>query len=151
MDKIRICLLKIMPAKGDLAGNMLKLENVLQQVPASGIDVLVTPVGDRNVVEEMRRNGYCFGGEQSGHIVFLEHNTTGDGIISALQVLAREAVEAAPEVQVVAGVEVLVEGDLLQDHLLLHVEVVVSQGRAHDVAQQVQHSAASLISGVLYL
>jgi len=43
MPKIRVCLLKIMPAKGDLAGNMRKLENVLQQVPASGVDVLITP------------------------------------------------------------------------------------------------------------
>ena len=54
----------------------------------AGGKVIKTDVGDRYVVEEMRRNGYCFGGEQSGHIVFLEHNTTGDGIISALQILA---------------------------------------------------------------
>ena len=47
-----------------------------------------TDVGDRYVVEEMRRNGYRFGGEQSGHMVFFDHNTTGDGMISALQVLA---------------------------------------------------------------
>jgi phosphoglucosamine mutase len=47
-----------------------------------------TAVGDRYVVEEMRQNGYNFGGEQSGHLVFLEHNTTGDGILAALQVLA---------------------------------------------------------------
>jgi len=54
----------------------------------AGGRVIKTDVGDRYVVEEMRRNGYCFGGEQSGHMIFLEHNTTGDGIISALQVLA---------------------------------------------------------------
>ncbi len=47
-----------------------------------------TPVGDRYVVELMRKKGYGFGGEQSGHLVFLEHATTGDGVISALQVLA---------------------------------------------------------------
>jgi phosphoglucosamine mutase len=47
-----------------------------------------TAVGDRYVVEEMRQNGYTFGGEQSGHLIFLEHNTTGDGILAALQVLA---------------------------------------------------------------
>ncbi len=46
-----------------------------------------TNVGDRYVVEEMRRKGYSFGGEQSGHLIFLEHNTTGDGILAALQVL----------------------------------------------------------------
>jgi phosphoglucosamine mutase len=45
-------------------------------------------IGDRYVVEEMRRGDYTFGGEQSGHLVFLEHATTGDGTIAALQVLA---------------------------------------------------------------
>ncbi len=47
-----------------------------------------TQVGDRHVVEEMRRKDYNFGGEQSGHLIFLEHNTTGDGILAALQLLA---------------------------------------------------------------
>jgi len=47
-----------------------------------------TDVGDRYVVEEMRRGGYNLGGEQSGHMIFFEHNTTGDGILSALQLLA---------------------------------------------------------------
>lgn len=54
----------------------------------AGGQVVKTDVGDRYVVEEMRRHGYCFGGEQSGHLVFMNHNTTGDGMISALQVLA---------------------------------------------------------------
>lgn len=47
-----------------------------------------TAVGDRYVVEEMRAHGYNFGGEQSGHLVFSEHATTGDGVVAALQVLA---------------------------------------------------------------
>lgn len=47
-----------------------------------------TQVGDRYVVEEMRHHGYNFGGEQSGHLVFLDHNTTGDGILAALQLLS---------------------------------------------------------------
>jgi phosphoglucosamine mutase len=47
-----------------------------------------TQVGDRYVVEEMRKNGYNLGGEQSGHLVFLDHATTGDGIVAALRVLA---------------------------------------------------------------
>lgn len=54
----------------------------------AGGRVVKTDVGDRYVVEEMRRGGYRFGGEQSGHMVFFDHNTTGDGMISALQVLA---------------------------------------------------------------
>ncbi|MBI3121682.1 MAG: phosphoglucosamine mutase [candidate division NC10 bacterium] len=54
----------------------------------AGITVARTPVGDRYVLEEMLRGGYALGGEQSGHVIFAEHNTTGDGIVTALQVLA---------------------------------------------------------------
>jgi phosphoglucosamine mutase len=53
-----------------------------------GIDVVRTQVGDRYVVEQMREGGYNLGGEQSGHLIFLDHTTTGDGMIAALQVLA---------------------------------------------------------------
>ncbi|MGE5598205.1 MAG: phosphoglucosamine mutase [Bacteroidota bacterium] len=53
----------------------------------AGGEVVVTPNGDRYVLEAMRREGLAIGGEQSGHIIFLEHNTTGDGILTALQVL----------------------------------------------------------------
>ncbi|MBL9037886.1 MAG: phosphoglucosamine mutase [Archangium sp.] len=53
-----------------------------------GGKVVRTKVGDRYVVESMRANGYSFGGEQSGHLVFLDHATTGDGTLAALQVLA---------------------------------------------------------------
>jgi phosphoglucosamine mutase len=54
----------------------------------AGIRLVRTQVGDRYVVEEMRAAGYNFGGEQSGHLIFMDHNTTGDGILSALQLLA---------------------------------------------------------------
>ena len=53
-----------------------------------GLDMVRTPVGDRYVVEHMRKHGYNVGGEQSGHIVLSDFTTTGDGLISALQVLA---------------------------------------------------------------
>ena len=46
-----------------------------------------TAVGDRSVIECMRKNGYSFGGENTGHLIFGDHVTTGDGILSALQVL----------------------------------------------------------------
>jgi phosphoglucosamine mutase len=61
------------------------LERSLAEV---GGRVARTAVGDRYVVEEMRRNGYNFGGEQSGHLIFLDHVTTGDGVAAALSVLA---------------------------------------------------------------
>jgi phosphoglucosamine mutase len=55
-----------------------------------------TNVGDRYVVETMRKDGYSFGGEQSGHLIFLDHATTGDGIVAALQVLAIMIDEGKP-------------------------------------------------------
>ncbi len=57
-------------------------------VKRAGGRVVKTAVGDRYVVEEMRRGGFNLGGEQSGHMIFLDHSTTGDGVLSALQVLA---------------------------------------------------------------
>jgi phosphoglucosamine mutase (EC 5.4.2.10) len=52
-----------------------------------GIHVEKTKVGDRYVLENMRKNGYNIGGEQSGHVIFLDDNTTGDGLLSALHLL----------------------------------------------------------------
>jgi phosphoglucosamine mutase len=53
-----------------------------------GLNLVRTKVGDRNVLEAMREGGYNVGGEQSGHMILLDHATTGDGCIAALQVLA---------------------------------------------------------------
>jgi phosphoglucosamine mutase len=52
---------------------------------AAGIRTVKTRVGDRYVLEEMERGGYSLGGEQSGHIIFLDHNSTGDGILTGIQ------------------------------------------------------------------
>lgn len=54
----------------------------------SNIEILQTKVGDRYVLEELLQTGAAFGGEQSGHILFLDHSPTGDGILTALQLLA---------------------------------------------------------------
>lgn len=59
-----------------------------QLMKSHGVSVLRTDVGDKYVVEELRRGGYCLGGEQSGHLIFMEHCTTGDGCVAALNVLA---------------------------------------------------------------
>lgn len=52
-----------------------------------GIKTAQTAVGDRYVLEEMLKSGYVLGGEESGHIIFLDHNSTGDGLLSALLLL----------------------------------------------------------------
>ncbi|MBL0213129.1 MAG: phosphoglucosamine mutase [Myxococcales bacterium] len=65
-------------------------------IRGAGGHVVRTQVGDRYVVEEMRKHGYNLGGEQSGHLVFLDHATTGDGIVAALHVLAIMVREQKP-------------------------------------------------------
>ena len=78
--------------RGTLAGKTL-VATVMSNfgldecLAAAGGRVLRTAVGDRYVVEEMRRGGYSIGGEQSGHLIFRDHGTTGDGLLAALQVL----------------------------------------------------------------
>ena len=58
-----------------------------QSLKELGIETKQTAVGDRYVMEEMRKGGYNLGGEQSGHLIFLDYNTTGDGLLSALQLV----------------------------------------------------------------
>ncbi len=70
-----------------------------------GIDLIRASVGDRYVVEEMRKGGYNLGGEQSGHILILDHGTTGDGMMSALQVIAMMARKSEPLSRLVEGFE----------------------------------------------
>ncbi|MGH8933135.1 MAG: phosphoglucosamine mutase [Egibacteraceae bacterium] len=64
-----------------------------------GINVIQTKVGDRYVLEAMRAGGYPLGGEQSGHLIFAEHATTGDGILTAVQLLAAMVEEDRPLAQ----------------------------------------------------
>jgi phosphoglucosamine mutase len=56
-------------------------------IEAAGGKVVRTPVGDRYVIDRMLQHGYNFGGEQSGHLIFREHSTTGDGLVAALEIL----------------------------------------------------------------
>ncbi len=69
-----------------VATNMSNL-GLVEAMRGNGIHVECTAVGDRNVIDCMRKNGYNFGGENSGHLIFGDYVTTGDGILSALQVL----------------------------------------------------------------
>ncbi|MEU1952712.1 phosphoglucosamine mutase [Nocardia rhamnosiphila] len=86
---------------GTLAGNTL-VATVMSNLGlhlamrAAGITVRTTGVGDRYVLEELRGGGYTLGGEQSGHVVFPRHGTTGDGILTGLQLMARMSRTGAP-------------------------------------------------------
>lgn len=101
----------LLQKKGKLSGNVvtttvmsnLGLHKYLEKLD---IKVDVTDVGDRYVLERMRKTGCSVGGEQSGHIIFLDYTTTGDGILSSLQVLkaiiesGKTASELAEEIEI---------------------------------------------------
>jgi len=92
-DQIMALIGMRMAARGELKGggvvatvmSNLGLERILNDV---GLGLVRAKVGDRYVLEAMRGGGYNVGGEQSGHMILLDHATTGDGCIAALQVLA---------------------------------------------------------------
>lgn len=71
-----------------LVGTVMSNFGLELAMTRAGISLVRTPVGDRYLLERMVADGYNFGGEQSGHLIFLDHNTTGDGLISGLQILA---------------------------------------------------------------
>lgn len=67
-----------------------------------GIEVVTTRVGDRYVLEEMRAHGYPLGGEQSGHVILADHSTTGDGILTAVRLLAAMTTSGRPIAELAA-------------------------------------------------
>lgn len=91
-DKIMYIIAKHLKEKGALKHDMvvttvmsnLGLYKALDKI---GIQSVKTPVGDRYVLEEMLKNGYNLGGEQSGHIIMLDHATSGDGLLTAVQLI----------------------------------------------------------------
>ena len=98
-------------AKRTLVATVMSNLGLERAMHDRGGNLVRTQVGDRYVVEMMRKGGYNLGGEQSGHLIFLDHASTGDGIVAALQVLAimvrtgrplselaQEAMERVPQV-----------------------------------------------------
>ena len=73
---------------------------------SAGIRHHASKVGDRNVLEDMRALGAVLGGEDSGHVIFLEHHTTGDGILTALQLVAAMLKEGRPLSELAAAMDV---------------------------------------------
>lgn len=91
-DGIMAIIAADMKEQGQLRNDMLVvtvMSNLGLDIMArdNGISLVKTKVGDRYVLEEMLRSGYSIGGEQSGHIILIEHSTTGDGMLSALRLL----------------------------------------------------------------
>jgi phosphoglucosamine mutase len=83
-----------------------------QAIEKAGGRVVRTRVGDRYVVEEMRNGGYSFGGEQSGHLIFLDHATTGDGTVAALALLSVMVQSGKPLSELARCMEVFPQAQL---------------------------------------
>ena len=89
---LAICAIELMSrgqlAKNTIAATVYSNLGLKKAIEKHGGKLVVTPNGDRYVLEAMLQQGLDLGGEQSGHIIFLRHNTTGDGVLTALQLLA---------------------------------------------------------------
>jgi phosphoglucosamine mutase len=95
-DQIMAVLALAMRDRGTLADDTLVATvmsnlGLLQAMEREGVQVKQTAVGDRYVLEGMRKGSFSLGGEQSGHVIFLDHGTTGDGILTGLMLAARVA------------------------------------------------------------
>jgi phosphoglucosamine mutase len=109
-DGVLLIAARAMAADGKLAGNRvvatvmsnLGLEVALR---GEGIEMVRTGVGDKYVLEEMLRSGNVLGGEQSGHVIFSQYATTGDGMLTALRVLEAMVRTGKPAEELVAGFE----------------------------------------------
>jgi phosphoglucosamine mutase len=78
-------------AKDTLVATVMSNLGMLQALEREGVAVRQTAVGDRYVLEEMKAGGFSLGGEQSGHVIFLDHGTTGDGTMTGLLLVSRLA------------------------------------------------------------
>ena len=96
-----------------------------------GINVVTTKVGDRYVLENMVENGYSIGGEQSGHIILLSHNTTGDGLATALQIstIVKESNKSLSELAKVMKV---------LPQVLVNAKVPNSMKNIHEVDEEIK-------------
>jgi phosphoglucosamine mutase len=81
---------------GGIVATVMSNLGLERHLAAKGLELVRTQVGDRYVVEHMRRHGFNVGGEQSGHIVMSDFGTTGDGLVAALQVLSLVLAEGRP-------------------------------------------------------
>lgn len=134
-DKIMVICGLDLKEKGKLKGNTI----VVTVMSNMGLDIVLrendcktikTKVGDRYVLEEMLKNGYSLGGEQSGHVIFLDHNTTGDGLLTALQLTSvlkhtgkslsklAKIMDIYPQVLVNAKVSNQKKNDYMQDEVI---------------------------------
>ncbi|MDD4679555.1 MAG: phosphoglucosamine mutase [Clostridia bacterium] len=145
LDMMKRGLLKDNTVVGTVMSNM-GLERALKK---AGCKLVKTNVGDRYVLEYMKEHGFNFGGEQSGHIIFLEHNTTGDGILTALQLLGVMKRDDKPLSELAAGMrkypQVLVNARVSEQDKLRYQDDEVIQGEIRKIEAQFKEDGRVLI------
>ncbi|WAW14688.1 phosphoglucosamine mutase [Peptostreptococcus equinus] len=139
-DKIMILSAIHMKNNNELKNNTLVVTvmsnlGLIVAAKENDINIATTGVGDRYVLEEMLKNGYCLGGEQSGHLVFLDYNTTGDGTMSSL-VLASIVKENDKSLSEISSVmdqypQVLVNVKVKNEYKSKYMEI-------DDIAQEIE-------------
>ena len=127
---------KYLKEKGQLKDNTLVVTvmsnlGLMLACKKEGINVVTTKVGDRYVLENMVENGYSIGGEQSGHIILLAHNTTGDGLATALQIstIVKEANKSLSELAKVMKV---------LPQVLVNAKVPNSMKNIHEIDEEIK-------------
>jgi phosphoglucosamine mutase len=110
-DQILLICARMLQAEGRLKNDLLVstvMSNLGLRVAAARYGMVhhASKVGDRNVLEDMQSMGAVLGGEDSGHVIFLDHHTTGDGILTALQLVAAMLKEDKPLSELAAGMDV---------------------------------------------
>ena len=120
--------------KDTLVATIMSNSGLEPAISSAGGTVVRTDVGDRYVVQEMLKNGYNLGGEQSGHVIFFDHTTTGDGVITALQVL---------EAMVLAGRPLSELSSVMQSYPQVLVNVTVKEKKELSTVPVIQAALTS--------
>jgi phosphoglucosamine mutase len=126
-----------LPASDVLVATVMSNLGLHQAMAAAGIRVVTTAVGDRYVLEEMRAHDYRLGGEQSGHVVLGDFATTGDGLLTALQVMDRVVRTGRSVADLAAAVTLLPQ-------VLVNVRAERSRAQAADVLEAVAKEESAL-------
>jgi phosphoglucosamine mutase len=127
--------------RGGVAGTLMSNFGLEQALAALAVPFARAPVGDRYVLEELRARGWQLGGENSGHIICLDKHTTGDGIVSALQVLHAMRAKRQPLAELVAGLR-------LYPQVLVNVRVERSADfRKNPLVQDAVRAAEAALEG----
>lgn len=148
-----------------ICGLFLKMQNKLPNntivatiMSNLGLDVMAkkndlkiakTKVGDRYVIEEMKDKGYLLGGEQSGHVIFLDFNTTGDGLVSALQLL-NVVVNSKSKASHLASImdvypQVLVNAKVSNEKKKMYMEDMIIAGKVKELENEFSGEGRVLI------